>query len=63
MAKAKSIMFTDDELRTLVWALNNEYHKTVFNNIKNGRLASDKTTERLVELSRKVYGELIRRHN
>lgn len=63
MQRAKSIMFTNDELRTLVWAVNNEYHKTFMRNLKKGVPGKSETTDRLIEISRKAYGELTRRYH
>ena len=62
MNKAQAIMFTDDELRTLVWALNNQYHRTFRNNLEAGKPGKSETTKRIVNLSKIVYGELIRRN-
>lgn len=63
MQRARSIMFTDDELRTIVWAINNEYHKSVLLNLKKGKPGKSEKTDRLVEISRKAYGELTRRYH
>lgn len=61
MSKKKAIYFTDEDLRTLTWALNNQYHHTVLCNVRNGRPAESKASKHLVKLTQKVYSELIRR--
>lgn len=63
MSKAKAIRFTDDELRTLVWALNNQFHHTYRQNLEAGKPGKSETTDRLVNLCKTIYGELIRRSN
>lgn len=63
MNKAKAIMFTDDELRTLLWALNNQYHRTYRQNLEAGKPGKTEQTDRIINLSRMVYGELTHRLN
>ena len=61
MAKARAIMFSDDDLRTLVDVLTVKYHKTVHLNLAKGKPGEDEITEHLAELARVTYNELIRR--
>lgn len=52
----KSLEFTDNELRTLVWALGNEYAKYSLLAFEQGRSTQEcETLQRLLALSDKAY--------
>lgn len=55
----KKIELTDDELRTVLWALGNEYHRTVRRRVENGKSEPSDTEKRLLEIDKKLYSKLI----
>ena len=55
----KSIKLTDDEIRTLLWALEAQHSRTIIRNLKNGKPARNATTERLCSISHKAYCKLV----
>lgn len=55
----KSIKLTDDEIRTLLWALEAQHARTILNNVRNGRPARDDVTKRLCSISHKAYCKLV----
>ena len=55
-----SVSFTKDELRTIVWAIQNQYAERVRLDLAKGVTPSeDKTIERLLSISRKTYSTLM----
>lgn len=61
---AKAIMFTDDELRTICWAMQCLSSKKALQEIDKGKKPSENETwQRMLAISNKAYGELIDRHN
>lgn len=55
----KTLQFTDDELRTLVWALNNESHRYTRISLEQGKKPQEsETIKRLLNLSKKAYSAL-----
>ena len=55
----KSIKLTDEELRTIVWALANYSAHVKLENSRNGRPMNDNTTRKLCEISSKFYAKLV----
>ena len=55
----KNLKLTDEELRTLLWAVNNQYHHTVRQNAENGKPMRNDITERLCEISAKANAVLV----
>jgi len=54
------VSFTKDELRTIVWAMQNEYAQRVRIDLSKGITPSgDKTIARLLSISRKTYQTLM----
>lgn len=58
------VNFTTEELRTLVWMCQCQQAKVALEDIKKGRKPSeDPTHQRIIEISKKAYAELIARNN
>lgn len=56
----KELQFTEQELQTLSWALQNEYCKYYRTTIEQGgKINESETLKKLLNLSKKVYGALI----
>ncbi len=57
--RVKSIRLTDEELRTVVWALSNQYPRSLRLNAERGRSIRTETTDRLSSISAKCYAALV----
>lgn len=56
--------FTTEELRTLIWMCQCQQAKVALKDIEKGRRPSeDPTHQRIIEISKKAYAELIARNN
>ena len=56
----KKIEFTQEELRTLIWAIQNQHAKSCMQELKNGKKPSEsETIQRLNEISKKAYSALM----
>lgn len=54
-------MFTKDELRTLMWMCQNQAAQVAMRDLKNGKNPSeDWRHQRIIEISKKVYAELVK---
>lgn len=51
----KKIVITDDELRTIIWAVGNEYHRTVRRRVERGTSEPTETEKRLLNIDKKLY--------
>lgn len=56
--------FTTEELSALVWMCQNQVAQVALRDLKNGKKPSeDPTHQRIIEISKKAYAELIARDN
>ncbi len=55
----KNLKLTDEELRTLLWAINNQYHHRARLNAEHGRPMRDDVTDRLCEISARANALLV----
>lgn len=56
----KKVEFTQEELRTLIWAIQNQHAASYMQCFKNGEKPSDnETIQRLNEISKKAYSALM----
>lgn len=59
-----TITFTNKELETLLWAIQNEYGKEVLRLIEEGKTPyKDATVKRLKAINNKVYYTLVEEEN
>lgn len=55
----KKVEFTEEELRTLIWAIQNQHAKSCMQVLKNGKKPfEDETVQKLNNISKKVYSAL-----
>lgn len=55
MEPTKNIEIADNELRTIIWAVGNEYHRTVRRRVERGTSEPTETERRLLEIDKKLY--------
>lgn len=56
----KTIKLSEAELRTLIWAVNNQYYRSMRANAGAGKPMENEQTTRLCEISNKAYAALLR---
>lgn len=54
----KKIEITDDELRTVIWAVGNEYYRTVRRRVERGTSEPTEAEKRMLEIDKKLYAIL-----
>ena len=52
---------TDDELHTILWALQNEYFRAMRRRVENGKSEPCSTENKLLEINKKLYSKLLER--
>lgn len=55
----KKLELTDDELRTLIWAVNNQFHQCLRLRSKNGQKGFSTIQKRLLSISKKANIKLV----